>query len=312
LYGLSHHARLTIVEGDMLKIAIPVHPPEKSPLKFSWTPGQHVFIRFLTLGPHALTSHPFSICSLPPQKSGNEKNKLEDAEIVLYVKPIGGLTARLAKLASKFPNILVPIMLDGPYGGLTIKTFAKFDKVIIVAGGSGAGFTLPLIKDILRRQHQEGESASPKTQIHVILSTRNHALKLWYQKEITQLTHLILPSENALGLLTTSIHVTNISTTTTTDHPSIHSTSSTEQIETGKGPTISPSSSTPTSTTEGRPDLHAQITSATSTPGVAVGIAMCGPASMFHDVKNAAAEAQVRVLRGVGAREVYLHSENFG
>lgn len=62
-----------------------------------------------------------------------------------------------------------------------------------------------------------------------------------------------------------------------------------------------------------RPDLPAFIagcTSPSSGRGKRVGIFVCGPASMLHDVRNAAARAQRDVLGG-GAEEVYLHLEPF-
>jgi hypothetical protein len=42
-----------------------------------WTPGQHVFVRFATLGMHALTSHPFTICSLPAAADAKKEKKME-------------------------------------------------------------------------------------------------------------------------------------------------------------------------------------------------------------------------------------------
>lgn len=39
----------------------------------------------------------------------------------------------------------------------------------------------------------------------------------------------------------------------------------------------------------------------------------CGPASMLHDVRNAAAAAQVGAFNSQDtARRVWLHTENFG
>lgn len=63
---------------------------------------------------------------------------------------------------------------------------------------------------------------------------------------------------------------------------------------------------------EGRPDIRAVIREATDRPG-SVGVAACGPDSLLYDVRNAAAEAQLRILKERSpASEVYLHSECFG
>lgn len=68
---------------------------------------------------------------------------------------------------------------------------------------------------------------------------------------------------------------------------------------------------TTTSEFDGRPDLKEILREATSTPGESVGIVVCGPETMCFDVKEAAAEAQRRVLSGTGPNEVYLHTEAF-
>jgi ferric-chelate reductase len=41
-----------------------------------------------------------------------------------------------------------------------------------------------------------------------------------------------------------------------------------------------------------------------------IGVLVCGPASMLHDTRNAAALAQKRTLGGE-IEELYLHSEPF-
>ncbi|KAL4932338.1 ferric reductase family protein [Aspergillus undulatus] len=66
----------------------------------------------------------------------------------------------------------------------------------------------------------------------------------------------------------------------------------------------------------GRPDLPSIIANAAQSEGsTATGkrmaIFVCGPASMLHDVRNATATEQEKILKGVAGGEVYLHSESF-
>ena len=42
-----------------------------------------------------------------------------------------------------------PVGLEGPYG--LHRPFAQFDSVVFVAGSTGATFTMPLMRDIVRR-----------------------------------------------------------------------------------------------------------------------------------------------------------------
>lgn len=112
---------------------------------------------------------------------------------MFYIRPRGGFTSRLAKIASKQPNVSLPVLLDGPYGGLIAVTLTKFDRALIIAGGSGAGYTLPLIEDVVRRlngQHdtdseEKGTSLRPRqTVLQVIVSTRDHDTRRWYHEAI--------------------------------------------------------------------------------------------------------------------------------
>ena len=61
----------------------------------------------------------------------------------------------------------------------------------------------------------------------------------------------------------------------------------------------------------GRPDVPNVVREETMEPGTTVGIAVCGPKDILFDARNAAAAAQMKILRGDGAKEVYLHSEHF-
>jgi ferredoxin-NADP reductase len=295
VYGLSHKATITMMPSGMIKVQIPVHHGgpvgSKAALKMTWKPGQHVFIRFLTLGLNALTAHPFSICSL-------HKTTGEECELVLYIQPQGGLTRRLAVLAERSPGISIPIMLEGPYGGLHTKSFAQFDRAVIIAGGSGAGFTLPIVEDILHNKTLHSKGRTHMTRIQVVISTRSHEVREWYAQEIEYL----LQRYQAYDFVQVDIGVTQASGSYS---PSFSG------DEKGMMQSKSYASSASVNVTAGRPNIGQWINSAVSATGESVGIAVCGPVAMVHDVRVAAAEAQFKVLGGRGASEVYLHSENF-
>ncbi|KFA76758.1 hypothetical protein S40288_09671 [Stachybotrys chartarum IBT 40288] len=69
-HGFKHRAELFLVSKETVKIVIKIRSP--------WKPGQHIYVRFLALGIHSLTFHPFKICSLPSTDGNND--------MVLYVK----------------------------------------------------------------------------------------------------------------------------------------------------------------------------------------------------------------------------------
>ncbi|KAL4878941.1 hypothetical protein BJY04DRAFT_106771 [Aspergillus karnatakaensis] len=63
---------------------------------------------------------------------------------------------------------------------------------------------------------------------------------------------------------------------------------------------------------QGRPDLRAEIGCTVRDGASSVGIVVCGPSSMSHDVSAAAADAQELIIGGkITAKDVFLHQESF-
>jgi hypothetical protein len=112
-----------------------------------WAPGQHVFVRVLGLGVHALTSHPFTISSLHTSSGGEGK---EEAELELVMRVHGGLTRALARRVAGKAAWATRVVVDGPYGGLHVPLQA-YERVYLLAGGSG-GFVcfFPFIHSFFR------------------------------------------------------------------------------------------------------------------------------------------------------------------
>jgi len=126
------------------------------PTKISWYPSQYIFVRFLTGGLHSFTAHPFTISLTLAKDSG-------DSEIKFYIWPHGGITGRLRALAEGRPSQEVPVMPEGPYGGLR-SGFKSFGKVLVIAGGSGGSLITPLMEEFTRGL--EG------TEVHVVWVVR--------------------------------------------------------------------------------------------------------------------------------------------
>ena len=110
----------------------------------TWLPGQHCFLRFPTLGVSALSSHPFTICSLPALPSQENSHPM-----TFYVRHRSGFTKELHQRASKVPGLHLPVMVDGPYGGINNDKFFTSDRLVVIAGGAGAGWMLPFIEQFL-------------------------------------------------------------------------------------------------------------------------------------------------------------------
>lgn len=111
--------------------------------RFKWEPGQHVFLSCHGLAP--LQAHPFTIASLPA-----------DGKLEFLVKSKSGSTRKFFRHAEESRGLPPAssnkchdksVILEGPYG--RIRPLRQFDSVFLIAGSSGATFTVPLMRDIV-------------------------------------------------------------------------------------------------------------------------------------------------------------------
>ncbi|TVY80331.1 Ferric/cupric reductase transmembrane component [Lachnellula suecica] len=291
-----HTASFTLLEDGTLQISIP------SPI--IWSPGQHVFLRFWNLGIHTLSTHPFTICSSPGS-----------GVMQFYVKPASGFTAHMAKLAGSGERI--PVTIDGPYGdALTAQKLGEKNKAVLVAGGSGAAYLLPLLETLVR------EPKAGANEVKVVIAVRHHSSAGWLMNAIEGI--LSVQKEGG-AKVTMELHVTDEMPANATSEAVIRdsassSSSSADVIQvtdvekkatSTKTRTYSASSQKGIQVVEGkgRPNLKALIKASAS--GEGVGVVACGPASMILDVKNACAEAQKSIIAGKVGGELWLHTETF-
>lgn len=113
---------LSTHSSSIVELTIPV------PSRLNWSPGQHVFVRFLGLGLHMFSSHPFTVASLK-----------EDGVVRLVFKVHGGITKVLQRRAEGKTGEKVRVWVDGPYGGVG-EDISKFERVVFLAGGLGKNY----------------------------------------------------------------------------------------------------------------------------------------------------------------------------
>ncbi|KAJ4297991.1 ferric-chelate reductase Frp1 [Kalmusia sp. IMI 367209] len=124
----------------------------------SWTPGQHVFLSCHSILP--LQSHPFTIASIP-----------EDGKMEFLVKAETGGTKRFFKHAEKSHGLPAAsgklstktVAIEGPYG--TLRPLRQFDSVVLLAGSTGATFTMPLLRDILQGWKENATPSQKSTSL---------------------------------------------------------------------------------------------------------------------------------------------------
>lgn len=239
------------------------------------------------------------------------------SELVFYIRPRGGFTARLAHFAESNSGASVRVLLDGPYGGVDMRKIEQSQQQLVIAGGSGAGWVLPMISAFLRKQ-QRPSSAEKRVSgsMKVVLATRDTATAQWFERAVRD----IAPDEAEVEI--------DIFYTGSRDDPSATK-SNGQSLQTLDDPekaiqvrehqqSIDGSSSassrkeTHVHHREGRPELSALIAeqAAAIADDQQLGVFVCGPLSMQNDAQNAVAAEQLNIMKGV-KKQVYLHMEHF-
>ena len=272
----------------------------------------HCSVRFMTLGVHACSIHPFTACSLPSQ-SGKQ------SELVFYIRPRGGLTSKLAQQAKLEPGSKVRALLDGPYGGVNMEKIQLFQHQVVIAGGSGAGWILPMLSACLRRNRQahiDDAIAGPST-MKIVLATRDRATRLWFQQAVDELL-----SEGGLERLPSGIdidlHFTGQEVSKAVDQLEYTASDPEKALEKTQVSSQHDTESDNMSAkrgdikrADGRPNLATLVNSEiVSGSTESLGVFVCGPLSMQSVVSNAVAAAQLQILKEA-SKDVYLHMEHF-
>lgn len=223
---------------------------------------------------------------------------------------------------------------------------ASCRKTVALAGGSGAGWLLPLIEAFLRRRDCVAAGCDPETgkmgaicgggggagpELRVILATRDVATRNWFEQAISELLSKSMlgccPTELSVEIYFTGSERDVQQTTKKKDLGDLSPTLGDEQPKKEKDAEAeitqhkdSESSDSDSERKVGnmlspkdhsaRPDLPTIIAEEAAADASSMGVFCCGPLSMQSDVSNAVAAEQLRGLRD-GKRNVYLHMEHF-
>ncbi|KAJ4385766.1 hypothetical protein N0V93_010197 [Gnomoniopsis smithogilvyi] len=287
-HGIRRRATITAVSNRCLRVDIPVGP-------FTlWKPGQHMFLRFLSIGAHAFTAHPFTICSLP-----DSDKLIGEPQSVMTFLPAAKAGGR----------VTVPVLLEGAYGGVHGRPLTEYDRALVVACGSGAGFSLPFVMEWIasaaRVVQMDGVKMAPK-KMTVVIATRDISTVQWYEAALTEFLHAQM-LEMPQGVVDVIVYLTSEAESARLD------TKRSSGSDSGKAETPGSGMDLGVRVLTGRPDLSAIVREVTLESRASVGMAVCGPSSVLQAVRDEAAEAELRILKsGPGAKEVYLYSEVFG
>ena len=119
--------------------------------KMTWKAGQHAYVIMPSVSGLPSEAHPFTIASIPGPLDGTETPAERD--VVFLIRGRSGFTQRLRERASQDGNGHVAAFIDGPYG--SPPNLKQFTTCILVAGGAGVSYTLPLLQDLVRNARSE-------------------------------------------------------------------------------------------------------------------------------------------------------------
>ncbi|KXL50636.1 hypothetical protein M433DRAFT_545724 [Acidomyces richmondensis BFW] len=168
LSARTHPGRIQIISGtNLVEIDIPAAGGMG---QFGrWQPGQHAYV---SLAGHPILrtfrSNPFTVASLPGI----------DGRVRFVARVRDGNTALLARNAHG-ADVEHPITVEGPYGLAThAEDLLRYDRVLLVAGGVGATFILPIYRQLLM-DLSPSKGSYRRRKVSFVWVARTRAEVLW-------------------------------------------------------------------------------------------------------------------------------------
>jgi predicted ferric reductase len=258
------------------------------------TAGTHAFLWIPAV--RSVETHPFTIVSVNP--------------VEFVISAYDGFTSDLHARAVANPGSMLTCSIDGPYG--TLPTFNSYQKVVLIAGGSGASFTAGMAVSLV----QSVSSTVGGPSIDFIWAVRDIANISWFSKELEILQKC--PNVNLI------LHTTRAGTVTTTSS-SASSTIGADREKTSPDAAATALSADPEKSdlsasaygdipsglvlNPGRPNVSELIRNAIQAAGKdeRIIVSACGP----HDLMNITRKTVAKEIGSCG-KSVELHCEEFG
>ncbi|KAF8068614.1 ferric reductase NAD binding domain-containing protein [Lyophyllum atratum] len=308
--GLSS---LDVLSPNFLRVTVP------APRHFHWLPeqstffifpGQSTFLIFPGISASPRESHPFTIMAIDDGES-----KLADGKppadtgrsLVFLVRVRQGLTRRLLDSASTSQSSPLKVVLDGPYSSPPM--LVGYGTAILIAGGSGVVFTLPLLLDLLLRSKR----SNPACCTRIVF--------IWAIRDIEHINWISESIRRALQGVPSSVivHIRAFVTAVADDvqawddvSPATSSTSAVNDTGMKAGSSSPVSSSDPQlpdteimKVQSGRPNLSKILDEEILCAGGPISVNVCGTHALTNAVRNAL--RRPRVLRG--GSTITLHVE---
>lgn len=267
---------------ELLKIWFPMTSTKLA--RFQFKPGQHVYLSIPTkpacTGSKSLLSNPFTVSDVTASK------------VALVLRARGGPTTQTLRThADRFKTHPL-ISIEGPYGGFlpVAELASSVDRILLVAGGIGATFILPIYRAL---QEQLEMEAGDCDRVNLTWALRSAAEAEWATDSEKQ---TFAQSSNVHVYLTRhQMRGNALESAFSGQGMEMDELRESREIVGGVKPLA------------GRPDLKGIVDETFSNHvDERVAVVFCGPHGMGRELRNHVGKW---VARG---REVVWHSESFG
>ncbi|KAH8106103.1 ferric reductase NAD binding domain-containing protein [Cristinia sonorae] len=147
--------------------------------RMNWKAGQHAYVVLPTISDLPSEAHPFTISTISKSLDGTDGS--EEKDVTFLIRGRSGFTARLKEHASGQGNSTVPAFIDGPYG--CPPDLTTNHTCILIAGGSGVSYILPLLLDLV---HNARAGRSSVRRIVFVWAVREPEHLKWISKILNE------------------------------------------------------------------------------------------------------------------------------
>ncbi|KAG1870839.1 ferric reductase NAD binding domain-containing protein [Suillus subluteus] len=311
-------AETELLSEDVIRLRL------RRPSHFHWSPGQTAYLIMPAVSTLPFEAHPFTIASfdssLLSTVSAEDQSSSEVMgssvpfwkELVFFVNVQEGFTKKLKEVAAKKET--VKVFVDGPYG--PSPDLGSYDTSVLVAGGSGVSYTLPVLLNIIESV-RKGKSSC--TRVVFIWSIRGAEFVRWIEEALIKAVQLAPPSLTvSIRIFITASSPTTQSSSSGEDNSSVSN--STEKKDSPVHVIIKKHSLSPSFMSlrgvrmeTGRPNIDALLKEEVGVTSGRMSVSVCGSQAIVRSVRHALrfpVSGPSSILSG--GPSVTLHIESFG
>jgi len=284
----------------------------RRPAHFHWSPGQTAYLIMPGVSTLPFEAHPFTIASIdsPLAAEGESEKELGVSapywkELVFLIQARGGFTKRLKE--SALQGKTVKVFVDGPYG--PSPDLGKYNTSVLVAGGTGVSYTLPVLLSIVQRAR---EGTTNCTRVVFIWAMRDIKHLAWVSDTLLEAAQLAPSSLKVkIRIYATGVNrsIPKMSRSGSFDDDSMNGESDNEKKDSLSNVLAHPS----VSVTEGRPDIASLLRQEAEGTSERMSVSVCGSQAIASAVRQSVrfdVAGMSSIMRG--SPSITLHVESFG